>query len=188
MTYRVGVIAEDSSDVEVVYELITKITPNKRFKIRKFVGNGCGKIRGKCNQWALQLMREGCTLLVVMHDLDNRVLSELEIQLEKAINPCPIKKYVLIIPIKEIEAWLLSDNVAIQIALSLKQKISHIANPEAINDPKKLLGEIIYLKSDKTKRYVVSDNRKIAHKIELQNIRRCSSFLPLERFIRTHLA
>lgn len=187
MTYRIGIIAEDSSDVEVLSELIAKISPNKRFIVRKFVAHGCGKIRGKCRQWALQLNREGCRLLILLHDLDTRTLSELKVQLENAINPSPIKKHVLIIPVREIEAWLLSDSAAIERALNLSQRVPYISNPESIVDPKKTLGEVVFLKSGKTKRYIVNDNKKIASRIRLESIRRCSSFLPLECFVRAHL-
>ncbi len=52
MSNHIGVIAEDNSDVEVVRELIKKIVPDKKFSINSFVGHGCGKIQGKCFQWA----------------------------------------------------------------------------------------------------------------------------------------
>lgn len=187
MTYRIGIIAEDNSDVDVLYELIGKIAQSKGFVIRKFAANGCGRILGKCCQWAHQLSRQGCTLLVIVHDLDARVLAEFRPKIEQACRPSPIEKHVVIIPVREIEAWLLSDSQAIQKALNLKQKVPHIGDPEALLDPKKMLGETIYLKSAKTKRYVVNDNQRIARKVELKNIRRCSSFLPLEKFIRAYI-
>lgn len=187
MKHRIGVIAEDNSDVQVATELIKKISPRKKFVIRSFVGHGCGRLRGKCFQWAIQLKNRGCSLLMVLHDLDDRVLTDLETELRNIVRPCPIEQHVVIIPIREIEAWLLSDHVAIQKALRLKRKVPRTSNPQSIADPKKMLGELIYSRSEKKKRYVVEDNQRIASHIEIANIRRCSSFLPLEQFIRGHL-
>ena len=187
MKHKIGVIAEDDSDVQVANELIKKISPRKEFVIRRFVGHGCGKLRSKCFQWAIQLKNQGCSLLIVLHDLDDRVLTNLEAELKRLLRPSPIERHVIIIPIQEIEAWLLSDHVAIQNALRLRRKFPRISNPQAIADPKRMLGDLILSRSDKRKRYVVEDNQKIASHIELANIRRCSSFVPLEQFIRTHL-
>ena len=38
---RIGVIAEDSSDIEVIKELIKKLKSPSSFCVRHFVGNGC---------------------------------------------------------------------------------------------------------------------------------------------------
>lgn len=187
MTLKIGVIAEDNSDVNVVNELIRKISPHKKLAIRKFVGQGCGKLRSKCPAWALQLKDQGCSLLIVIHDLDNNTLDDLGTKLKQLLHHCPIERHIIIIPIREIEAWLLSDQVAIQKAFNLKKNVPRIANPQAIADPKKTLRDLIFSKSDNRKRYVVDDNQKIAHYIEIVNLRRCSSFLPFEQFVRTHV-
>ena len=187
MTNKIGVIAEDDTDVDVVRELIGKIARGKTFSIKKFAANGCGKLIGKCYQWSVQLKSRGCETLIVLHDLDERQEGQLRQQLENTLNTSPIKKRVVIIPIKEIEAWLLSDHLAIEKAMNLKQKVEKVANPQSIADPKKYLGDLIYLKSGKVKRYLTSDNPKIAQKVEINNMRRCSSFLPFENFIRTNL-
>jgi hypothetical protein len=91
---RIGLIAEDSSDVEVINELARKIAGVKRYTIRKFVGNGCGKIRGKCLQWAQALKDQSCSSVILLHDLDDKNLAELEGQLKVSFSPCPIKNRV----------------------------------------------------------------------------------------------
>jgi hypothetical protein len=185
---RIGLIAEDSSDVEVINELTKKIAEGRQFTIKKFVGHGCGKIRGKCLQWAQILKDLRCSSIILLHDLDNKNLPELEKQLSDSFHPCPIKKNAIIIPVQEIEAWLLSDEVAIRKALNLKDNVTRVANPEAIVDPKKRLEEIIYLRSGKTKRYINTiHNRRIATEISLSKLRRCKSFSPLEKFLHENL-
>lgn len=187
MKHKIGVIAEDDSDVQVANELIKKISPRKEFVIRRFVGHGCGKLRSKCLSWAIQLKNQGCSMLIVFHDLDDRTLTDLEAEIKSLLRPCPIERHLIIIPIREIEAWLLSDHLAIKKALKLRRTFPRIANPQSIVNPKRMLGDLIFSKSDKRKRYVVEDNQKIASHIQIVNIRRCSSFLPLEHFIKTHL-
>ena len=114
MRRSIGVIAEDISDVEVIRALLAKKAAGSPFTIDKFVGHGCGKIRGKCCQWATTLSRQGCNFLIVLHDLDNKPLSQLSSDLRTALLPSPISKHVIAIPVRSIEAWLLSDNAAIQ--------------------------------------------------------------------------
>ena len=58
---RIGVIAEDTSDVEVLYELTAKLIEPNKFSFRRFVGKGCGKIKRKCGAWASALQTKGFT-------------------------------------------------------------------------------------------------------------------------------
>jgi hypothetical protein len=184
MTISIGVIAEDASDIAVVNQIIKKILPDRKYSIKSFVGHGCGKIRGKCCQWADVLHSKGCSRLLLLHDLDQSSLQQLRFQLEQRLLHCKITRNIVVIPIREIEAWLLSDTHAIQTAMNIQGKINSIPNPEGIDDPKRKLGEIIYLNSGKTKRYInTAHNWKIAAEIDISEVRKCSSFLPLERFI-----
>lgn len=188
MTSYIGLIAEDVSDVEVINQIAKKIAGRRQFVIRKFVGHGCGKIRGKCLQWAQALRNQRCTSVILLHDLDNRDLRELEKQLRDAFTPCPVPNNIIIIPVRAIEAWLLSDEAAIYRVMNLTDRVPRFANPEAIVDPKRRLKEIVYLKSRKTKRYINTvHNGKIASEISLDNVRRCRSFQPLEQFLNAKL-
>jgi hypothetical protein len=64
----IGIIAEDKSDVAVLEYLIAKLAANP-FSVKPFVGNGCGKIVGKCRSWAQNLYNSGCQYLLIVHDL-----------------------------------------------------------------------------------------------------------------------
>jgi hypothetical protein len=181
---RIGLITEDLSDAEVVIELTGKIVSTRKITFKTFSAKGCGKIIGKCVQWAQVLKDQGCTAVILVHDLDTKHLPELRTQLGQAFKGCPIKHNVIIIPVREIEAWLLADETAIQKAMNLPEKVKYIANPEAIMDPKSKLGEIIYLRSKKKKRYLnTKHNQRIAAALTISNVKRCKSFLPLEQFL-----
>jgi len=185
MSKVIGLIAEDMSDIDVLRTLIRKVSGKTVLKTQHFVGHGCGKIIGKCNQWAHDLKRRGCTSLIVVQDLDNKTLVQLVNDLKNALQPCPISRNIAVIPVQMIEAWLLSDAKAISKALNLLDTVNEIPNPEALLNPKSRLGEIIRIRSRGEKRYANTiHNAKIANEIRVDRLRRCRSFKPFESFIR----
>jgi len=187
MTTRIGVIAEDISDVDVFREIVVKIA-KRDFAIRKFVGFGCGKIKRECNRWARNLKEQNCTLLVLLHDLDKNNYTDLQSNLIGALSPSPIKNNIIVIPIKEVEAWLLSDEDAIRAVMNLRTKVSRVPNPENIDNPKEYLGRLIEQKSGGTKHYLNTvHNKKLASMVRLQSLERCKSFLHLEKFLLKNL-
>lgn len=73
---RIGIIAEDTSDVMVVTEIIQKVCATN-YRVNHFVGDGCGRIVGKCRAWAEQLRQRGCKYLILVHDLDTNSVKDL---------------------------------------------------------------------------------------------------------------
>jgi hypothetical protein len=187
MIMQLGVIAEDQSDVDVLQLVVQKLT-KKTFTIQKFVGHGSGKILGKCRAWADNLHQRGCDRLVLIHDLDNKNRDALRNTLNVALTPCPVAQHVIVIAIQEIEAWLLADHVAVTQALSLKRPVGKIANPETIIRPKEYLRDLVYQRSGKSMRYINTvHNKLIAAKVSVKNLRRCTSFVPLEEFAKRYM-
>lgn len=185
MSRKIGLIAEDKSDIETIKILIRKIG-KKPFSAPHFVGHGCGKIKSKSFEWARNLKQRGCDSLILVHDLDRNDADDLEAVLREELDPCPIANHLISIPVQELEAWLLADSAAIMAALNLKALPKRVANPEQIVDPKENLSQVVYLKSEKSKYYVNTiHNAKIASHCTLTELRRCSSFVPFERFVST---
>jgi len=186
MTARVGIIAEDDSDVDVVRAIIGLHV--KGIGIDKAVGKGCGKIQGKCRAWATDLKARGCNRLILLHDLDDKVLAALKTALTQALGNSPIQSHVIVVPVREIEAWLLADHNAIKTGLKLKNNIKMVSNPESINRPKEHLRDLIFKASEKKLRYLNrTHNKKIAAACSLASLRRCQSFIPLDNFIANHI-
>lgn len=184
---HLGLIVEDRSDADVVQELARKIA-RRDFAVRAVLAGGCGKMQGKARAWAQDLRRNGCSLLVLIRDLDNRQLDELVTNLRAALDPCPIADHVIVIAVREIEAWLLADHDAVTIGLKLRRPLKKQSNPEAIENPKERLRDLIRERSRGSKIYLNTvDNVRIARSAHVANLRRCASFLPFERFIRRHL-
>ena len=188
MNIPVGIIAEDKSDVDVIDVIIGKST-TARYSTKSFVGNGCGRIRNKCREWAQNLCERGCRLLILVHDLDTNSERELRRALEQALGHSPTQQSIIVIPVREIEAWLLSDHNAIRAALNLRRAVKKIPNPESIARPKEYLRDLVYRISEKKTTYLNTiHNAKIARASEVSNFRRCESFQPLEDFILKYLS
>lgn len=186
----VGVIAEDDSDVDSVGVLIHRIADNEHIGIKKRVGGGCGKLRRKCRAWSEELRQSGCSLLVLIHDLDDNDPSHLRQEIQNALNPCPITIHLICIPVQEFEAWLLSDPEAIQSAMHLENTPNVKAPPETINSPKEYLAELIYRASNKEKIYMnTKHNSKMAASISIGLARsKCNSFVPFYDFVQSKLS
>jgi hypothetical protein len=182
MSNVVGVIAEDKSDVAVVNEILGRYFSSSSYSIKKFVGKGCGKVRQKCSSWANNLMKRGCHFILVFHDLDNNDEVKLRKSLYVKLDSVPITEYLVIIPIKELEAWLLSDPAALKKTFSLKKLPKKIANTETIESPKEHLRDLIW-RIGKTRYLNTVHNVKISRNISLTNYRRCKSFRPLDKYL-----
>jgi uncharacterized protein DUF4276 len=183
----IGIIAEDDSDVAVIRELIGKITKT-RYRVEEFAGGGSGKIVGKCFAWAQNLRDKGCTYLILVHDLDQARITDLRATLVAALNESPIRIHIIVIPVREIEAWLLADHEAITKVMKLKRPLGQVSNPEAIQNPKEYLERLVYTKSEHTRKYVNAiHNEQIAAACTASNLRRCQLFLPLQQFISEHI-
>ena len=118
---RIGVIAEEKIDVDVLYELTCKIVRENSFSFASFVGHGCGKLRKKCKAWAQNLVDRGCSHVVVVHDLDTRNERRLRATLEREINEVRAELKVVLVPVEELEAWLLSDPEALKVVFNMKK-------------------------------------------------------------------
>ena len=182
---NIGIIAEERNDIEVLYELTSKLIPVNDFSFKKFVAHGCGKLRRKCKSWAENLFRRGCKHIVVLHDLDASLEHELREELTTYVNSVGFDAFIILIPVHEIEAWLLVDSKALRKVFSMKKHPKTPMNHESILIPKKKLEEIVW---KNTKKYYVNTihNQKIAKELVLGRInRRCHSFRPYSNFINT---
>ena len=182
MSISIGCIAEDVSDVSVMYELTAKIIPSNSYSFKKFVGGGCGKLRLKCTAWAQNLLDRGCSHLVVLHDLDTNDETKLRNELEGKINDIRFEAKIVLIPVQEIEAWLLSDAEAIRQVFNMKKTPKVPANPESVSNPKEKLRDVVWAGAEK--KYINTiHNEKIASALELSKINTLKSFRPYPIFL-----
>lgn len=175
---RVGLIAEDESDIESLKELLKKITGKSNISFRHFVGRGCGKIKRKAKDWAKELESKGCKVLILVHDLDKNKYDDLYKQIDCSLHPYVINETLINIPIEEMESWLLADEEAIKKALKLKKITKVYHKPESVTSPKEVLAKEIEKASDKTKIYLnTKHNALIAKSLNIDCVKKkCKSF------------
>jgi hypothetical protein len=186
LSKKIGVIAEDNSDIEVINEIISKYLPQEEYKIKKFVGNGCGKLRNKCDSWTNNLFKSGCEYVFIFHDLDRYKEKELRRTLENKVCPKVNPKSLIVIPKEELEAWLLSDAKALKKVFGLEKEPKKISNCEVIESPKEHIRDLMY-KLGKKRYLNTVHNKKIAKETCLSNFQRCKSFKPFGDFITDNL-
>ena len=174
---KMGIIAEDDSDVAVLREITSALLRPHRVGFKRFVGNGCGKLKRKCGAWAKNLVDQGCTWVVVVHDLDMNDERKLRSELTRAIAPSGARASIVLIPKREIEAWLLYDASAIAAALRERQLPRLPGDPETVVDPKEHLRDLIWRKYRKEYLNTVH-NPMIAKHIALSLLRKSGSFAP----------
>jgi hypothetical protein len=174
---KIGIIAEDDSDVAVLSAFTLALLRPNTPGFKKFVGRGCGKLRRKAAAWARNLVQQGCLSIVVVHDLDTHNEVQLRAQLAASIAPAGARANVVLIPKREIEAWLLYDRAAIAAVFRKTARPSLPGNPESLADPKKYLRDLVWRKYRKTYLATVH-NALIAKEIDVSLLRRSSSFSP----------
>lgn len=187
MALHYGVIAEDVSDVNVIKLLAKKIVGSS-ISTSHFVGKGCGAIRRKALGWCKAFQLKGCQRILLVHDRDDANEAALRRDLEAILAQAPQPYKVVVIPVEELEAWLLSDHTAIARALNLRRELREEHHPEEIGSPKEHLERIIFKASEKRTQYVNSiHNALIADQIDVTKIKaKCPSFARFSEFLEQH--
>ena len=118
--------------------------------------------------------------MLLQHPLRERLRTELN----AAIAPARATASVVLIPKREIEAWLLYDGAAIATAFRQNEHPRLPGNPESLLDPKKYLRDLIWRKYGKDYLNTVH-NARIARHIRVSYLRGSRSLAPHFGFIKT---
>jgi hypothetical protein len=179
---KIGIIAEDESDVAVLKAITLTLIRPHRIGFSRFVGDGCGKLRRKCRAWANILVQQGCPWVVVVHDLDRYNEQDLRSALSDALTAARPNAGVVLIPKRELEAWLLYDPAAIAAAFNERATPPLPSDPESLADPKRFLRDLVWRKYRKQYLNTVH-NPLIAERIDLTRLRSSASFAPHPPFV-----
>ena len=164
---KLGIIAEDDTDVDALRVIAQRIVP--KLATKKRVGDGCSKIPKKLPVWLEELRKDGCTHYAIVHDLD-RDKDRNELRSEKALRTQLQSKIpkgfatLICIPIEELEAWFWADGSLLS---KLAKKPTEAARrPETIALPKEKLIQLS--RAGRTKpNYTTNDNAKLAKSLNL---------------------
>ncbi len=184
----IGVIAEDQTDGKTLRVLLQKLCGSGTSVLIR-ADSGGGSIIRKGTRWMADLGREGCSAVIIVHDLDRdsqtgrlRDETALRARLEQLEPPRGISRYICI-PVEELEAWFWADEkVLCQVA---RRPVNAKTRPEMLRQPKEAL---LRLSRDagKKPRYATNDNPDLAEHLDLELCaQRCPSFHKLREFVAT---
>jgi hypothetical protein len=186
-TLRVGVLAEDSTDCDAIAILIRRIAQFRSIGIEKYGSKGCSKLKRKAESKIRDMVRQGCSAVVLLHDLDrnptNGELNDepaLRYMLEQILVPPEVERLICI-PVEELEAWFWSDPEIIREIGEGKGQAS--PSPHKVKKPKEALIRLSK-RENKKPRYSTNDNADLANKLNLDLCtQRCLAFRALRDFV-----
>ncbi|MEX1367423.1 MAG: DUF4276 family protein [Nannocystaceae bacterium] len=184
-------IAEDKTDCSALTIIIKRLLGDG-VKVRVKSGRGCARMRKKVRPWANDLARQGCQVLIMVHDLDRDPNSghlndeeALRTRLKEVFEtPKDVDKYICI-PKEELEAWFWSD-------LNVLRKVSRnpaytreCHEPEGKKKPKEALMRLSRDSNGKA-RYSTNDNPELARILDLEQCAlKCRAFQMVKNFVES---
>ena len=181
-----GILAEDDSDIDTLKVLIRQLAGNDKLPIRGKGFDGCGKLIKDGWKYLKSLPDLNCSSFIIAHDADKKEPNEVRRGLiDKIVKPSGVKCSVcLLVPVEEIEAWLLADIEAVS-KIFKGWNPDNITNPESISDPREFLERLSRLEGGRPRYSHATHNPQLAKHIDLNKVsKRCKSFRPLEEFVK----
>lgn len=178
-----GVIGEGVSDVETLKVLIRRMAGDDRLSITTYDSEGAGKLLKECCRVLKLMASRGCRKFVVCWDADGTDPEPRKRELEKVVATSGVSQSCVVIPVQELESWILAD-------LQVAQNIitgwhpNDVPYPESIASPKEYLRAKSAASNGKPRYRHVTDNKRIAKLLSLEKLRKkCPSFRPLYDFV-----
>lgn len=184
-----AILGEDKSDVETINVIIRRLTQNEKLPIKQKGYCGCAELLNKGAKQIKAFYDLGCRRFVVCYDSDRCCpVQRKRLIVDKIINPAKNMGvdgiFCALVPIQELESWILADIGAVQKIITGWSPSKDIPSPESINDPKEYL-ERLSKDAGKRPRYShATHNPRVAKYIDLGKVEsKCPSFVPLIRFV-----
>lgn len=181
-----GILAEDDSDIQTLKVIIRRLADDKTIPIRGKGFSGCGKLLKDGWKYLKSLPSLNCSRFIFAHDADQRNYREVQRQLfDSIIKPSGLRTSIcLLIPVQEIEAWMLADLAAASNIFPGWTPKS-VPNPESISSPQEYLEKLSRLGGGRPRFSHAVHNEKLAKHIDLLKVsKHCPSFRPLEDFVK----
>jgi len=181
-----AIIGEDPSDVSTLKVLIKRIANDESLSIKAKGYAGCAEmLRKGAKQIAIFANDYDCQRFVVCYDCDNGDPNERHKEVTiKIVEKCAAKGiYCILIPIQELEAWILADIAAVSHVFK-GWNPDEITNPEAIKDPKEHLEKLSRTSNRRPRFSHATHNEVVARHLDLQKVaNKCPSFRPLNDLV-----
>ena len=179
------IFGEDESDTLALKHIIRKLRNDQSIPIKTKNFNSCGDMLSTGHRIMKLYHDEGCTSFVISYDSDGQKPIERQKEAYNRIVKASGLNVpsVILVPVEEIEAWILADNKAVQSVIKTWQPVE-ILHPETVSDPKEHLESITRGANRKARYYHASHNPIVAQHLDLSIVhKKCPSFRPLKDFI-----
>ncbi len=180
-----GILGEHRSDAETVKVLVRRLARNQDLSIKIKGYEGCGELRKKGARQLQAFAALGCSKFIVCHDADGPDPARSRSAVEREITgPAGVTPFCIVIPVHEIEAWILADIQAVTRVFT-GWRPEPIANPEGIAKPKEHLERLSAEGLSRPRYAHATHNPRVAAYLDVDLVLSvCPSFVPLAAFVR----
>jgi hypothetical protein len=181
-----AVLGETKSDVESLVAIIKQFPGKQRASILRKGFNGCGELCKKAASHIRDFLGRGAKRFVICHDADGAdpIPVRMKVQREVVDRVGLSDECCIVVPVQELEAWMISDETAISKTIP-SLLISAVPQPETIRNPKEWL--IRKSREGRSKPLYIPSihNPKVSNWLDVQIVaKKCPSFLPFLEFIK----
>lgn len=181
-----GILGEDASDSATLKQLVKRIIAPRTISIRTRDCDGCGDIFRRGGRLLELMHAQGCRKFIVCCDADGAspVANMVRMQNE-VLNRVTFASTVrLIVPVQELEAWLLADVQKVTRFMSswIPRSVSH---PEHIASPKEHIKRLSAINGRRPIYSPTVHNPTLAEHVDCAIIdSKCPSFRPFHAFAK----
>lgn len=181
-----AVLAEDRSDTDALVVLVKRISGNMHCHVARKGFSGCGELCRKAGSHIADFASQGATHFIICHDSDGKDPKEIREKVRvgiKAKIDLGCYEHKIIVPVQELEAWLIADDEAISKVIPTLS-IGVVKQPENIDSPKEWLIRASQRGRSRPLYFPSLFNHQVAQCLDIAKVEnKCGSFRELTTFI-----
>jgi Domain of unknown function (DUF4276) len=174
-----AILAEHDSDADVLTLVLKRHLNNDGLSVKKKGYDGCGGLCAKGARDIKSWAERGISHFIICHDADSNPPAAIREKVAAAVvRPSGHTRRLccIVVPVQEIEAWLIADEAAINAVIPSFGFEGH-PNPETIRDPKEWLVRESEAKNGKPRYSPRTFNAAVARHLRFEVVlQKCPSF------------
>jgi hypothetical protein len=178
-----GILGEAQSDADTLKVIVRQLANDHSISV-KAKGYSCGdELMRKAPRDLAAFAREGCSKFILCYDADGQDPLPRKLKAESLIRKTGISSACVVIPVEEIEAWILADIKAVT-NIFPGWNPDEIQNPERIPSPKEYLEKLSRTSKHYPRYSHATHNPVVARHLNLGKVyEKCPSFRILSTFV-----
>ncbi|MGE0479856.1 MAG: DUF4276 family protein [Phycisphaerae bacterium] len=134
-----AILAEDASDAEVLTHVVRRHLNDPQIPVKKKGYDGCSALCRKGARDIRAWQQRDISRFIICHDADCATPEPVRVKVQRAVMPTGLTGAAcIVIPVHEIEAWMMADELAINTVIPSFEFRGH-RNPESVPNPKEWL-------------------------------------------------